>query len=183
MSDQTQNKEPQEQPEIKIQVNNTLDANAHSWKVLAAILAFGAVGLFAYGLKQAGLAAIASTGTVATLSLFLQLMLKNGLIALPSAKSDDDRIEGGKNAARAMAAAVAAIIERSSVLRLALISVGYGVLFVLAHLFVQQVLETFGNPFLAMAVPALGAAVICAPTVFVGFLRKLKGSAAARKQA
>ncbi|MGW8483571.1 hypothetical protein ACWGJP_10555 [Microbacterium sp. NPDC055903] len=160
-------------PDIHIH-NTNFDSGAHVWRVLATFLAIGALVSLAWGLAQFGMLELAATGTAAVISMLVQLMLRNGFIVLPSAKSDDARIEEGKSALKAIVGMVQAWIDRSSLLRLVLLAIGYGIAFVLLRTVIQFSLGVFGNIWVALAAGGLLASVICFPTLFAGIVHSMK---------
>ncbi|WP_129656317.1 hypothetical protein [Rothia halotolerans] len=157
-----------------IHIHNNVDANAHVWRVVGTVLAVGAFCSIAWGLGQAGLLELASALTTAFLFQFVALLLRNGIIVLPDSTSDDARIEDGKSAIRSIIGMVQAFIDRSSILRLALIAMAYGLAFIAARAAIQGMLGIFSNVFIAAGAGAAIAAVICAPTLFTGLFRALK---------
>lgn len=168
-------------PVLNVVNNNSVDSNAHVWRVAGTILAVAAFCSIAWGLGKAGLLDLASALVTAFLFQFLQLLFSNGIIVLPESKSDDARIEDGKNAIRALIDAGKAIIENSSILRLAFIAIGYALAFVGVRFLVTMGLGIFSNVFIAAGFGALLAAVICAPTLFAGIFRALKSKGGVRK--
>lgn len=167
----------QPSPPITVNVQNTnFDSNSHVWRVLATFLAIGAMVSLAYGLTQWGMLELAATGTTAIVSMLVQLMMRNGFIVLPEATSDDERIEEGKNALKAITGMIQAWIDRSSMLRLLLIAIGYGVAFILLRMLIAWALGVFGNIWIALAAGGLVASVICFPTLFTGVIRAMKAN-------
>ena len=160
-------------PQIHIH-HAAADAGAHIWRVLATFLAIGGMVSLAYGLAQWGLIDIAATGVTAFLTMLVQLMLRNGVIVLPSAPSDDQRITEGVGALRAIAGLVQAILDRSSLLRLTLIAAGYAVTFVLVRTLIGYALTVFGNVWIALAAGGIIASLICFPTLIAGLLSALR---------
>jgi hypothetical protein len=154
--------------------NNAMDSNAHVWRVVSTFLAIGALVSLAWGLAQFGMLELAATGTAAVFSMLVQLLMRNGFIVLPESASDDARIEEGKNALKAIIGMVQAILDRSSILRLTLIAISYGVLFILVRTLIQYALGVFGNIWIALAAGGLVASVICFPTLFAGLFRAMK---------
>ncbi len=68
-----------------------------------------------------------------------------------------------------------AMLDRSSLLRLVLIAMGYGIVFILMRAAVRVVLSAFiGNIFVAVGIGALIAAFVCFPTLLAGTMRALK---------
>lgn len=162
-------------PAIHIHQQGGLDAGAHLWRVLATFLAIGGVVSLAYGLAQWGLIDIAATGVTAFLTMLLQLMARNGMIALPGATgSDDQRITEGIGAIRAIVGLGSAILDRSSLLRLTLIAAGYAATFVLVRTLIGYALTIFGNIWIALAAGGIIASLICFPTLAVGLVRALR---------
>jgi hypothetical protein len=158
-----------------INIHNSVDANAHIWRVLATFLVIIGFVVIAWGLGQWGMLELAATGTAAVISMLLQLLLRNGFIVLPDSKSDGARIEEGKNALRSIVAMFQAMLDRSSLLRLVLIAVGYGIGFILVRAAISVVLGAFiGNIFFAIGFGAIIAAFICFPTLLAGTMRALK---------
>ncbi|GAA4525576.1 hypothetical protein GCM10023160_18670 [Brachybacterium paraconglomeratum] len=170
------------QSDTHVHVHNSsgLDANSHTWRVVATFLAIGSLISLAWGLAQFGMLELAATGTAAILSMQIQLMLRNGFIVLPDAKSDDARIEEGKNALRSIVGMFQAILDRSSILRLTMLSIGYGILFVLLRMAIQTALGIFTNIWIALAAGAIVASVICFPTLFAGLIRAMKAKKEAK---
>ncbi|HEX7351609.1 hypothetical protein [Brachybacterium sp.] len=161
------------QPDIHIH-NTNFDSGAHIWRVLATFLAIGSLVSLAYGLTQWGLLEIAATGTSAVLAMLFQLMIRNGFIVLGGEPSEDSRIQEGRNALKAIAGMIQAYIDHSSLLRLVLISIGYGVAFVLLRQTVTWALTIFTNIWMALAAGGVVAAFICFPTLFAGLLRAVR---------
>ncbi|PWH04962.1 hypothetical protein DEO23_15630 [Brachybacterium endophyticum] len=161
------------QPDIHIH-NTNFDSGAHIWRVLATFLAIGSLVSLAYGLTQWGLIEIAATGTSAVLAMLFQLMIRNGFIVFGDGPSEDARIEEGRNALKAIAGMIQAYIDHSSLLRLVLISIGYGVAFVLLRQTVTWALTVFTNIWMALAAGGVIAAFICFPTLFAGLLRAVR---------
>jgi hypothetical protein len=168
-------------PHIHIE-NKFGGAEAHGWKVLGVILAVAALVAGGYGLATAGLLELAASMIAAFLSMFLQLLFRNGVIVLPEKKSEDARIEEGKGAVKAIAGMVQAWIDRSSILRLALIAIGYAVVFILVRAGVSALLRLTANVWVAAMFGGLLAAAICAPTVFAGIVRTLKSKTNTKKE-
>ncbi|GAB3563309.1 hypothetical protein [Spelaeicoccus albus] len=168
--------QPDRQPIIEnhIHNNHTVDANAHVWRVAGTILAIAAFVSLAWGLSTAGLAELAASGTAAMISCLVQLLIRNGMIVIPERKSDDARIEEGKSAIKSIVGMFQAFLDRSSLLRLALIAIGYAVLFILLRAGIQALLGVFANIWIAGAFGAAVASVICAPTLFTGLFRAMK---------
>lgn len=167
------------QPDVHVSIQNVgLDANAHVWRVVATFLAIGGFVSFAWGLAQWGMLDLAATGSAAVISMLIQLLLRNGFIVLPESKSEDRRIEEGKNAIKAITGMVQALIDRSSILRLTLIAIIYGVAFMLLRAGIAMALGVFANIWIALAVGAIVASVICFPTLFAGLFRAMKSKAA-----
>lgn len=163
------------QPEIHVNVQNTnLDSNAHVWRVLGTIAAIAALVSLAYGLAEFGMLEMAATGTAATVAMLFQLLMRNGFIVLPESESDDQRIEEGKNALKAIVGMFQAILDRSSILRLTLIAIGYGIGFVLLRGVIAWALGVFTNIWIALAFGLLLAAFIVFPTLFAGIVKALK---------
>ncbi len=169
------------QPVINVDARTSVDSNAHVWRVLGTVLAVAAFCSIAWGLGQAGLLDLASALATAFLFQFLQLLFGNGIIVLPESKSSDARIEDGKSALRALIDAGKAIIENSSILRLALIAMLYALAFVAVRYIITIGLGVFSNVFIAAGFGALLAAVICAPTLFASIFRAMKSKGGARK--
>lgn len=161
------------QPDTHIH-NSNFDSGAHVWRVLATFLAIGSLVSLAYGLTQWGLIEIAATGTSAVLAMLFQLMIRNGFIVLGDGPSEDARIQEGRNALKAIAGMIQAYIDHSSLLRLVLISIGYGVAFVLLRQTVTWALTIFTNIWIALAAGGVIAAFICFPTLFAGLLRAVR---------
>lgn len=145
--------------------------------MLATFLAIGGLVSLAYGLAQWGLIDIAATGVTAFLSMLVQLLVRNGVIVLPSSPSDDHRIEEGRSALRAIAGMVQAILDRSSILRLTLFAAGWAVTFVLARTLIGYALGVFGNIWIALAAGGIVASLICFPTLVVGLVQALRTQA------
>lgn len=157
-----------------IHIHNNVDANAHIWRV-ATFLVITSFVCIAWGLSEWGMLELAATGTAAVLSMLVQLLLRNGFIVLPEARSDDKRIEAGKSALRDIVGMLQAVLDRSSLLRLVLIAMGYGIVFILVRAAVRVVLSAFiGNIFVAVGIGALIAAFVCFPTLLAGTMRALK---------
>lgn len=161
-----------ERPEVHI--HNNVDANAHVWRVGGTILAVAAFCSIAWGLGQAGLLDLASALMTAFLFQFVTLLLRNGVIVLPDTRNGDQRIEEGKSAIRSILGMCQAFVDRSSILRLALVAMVYGLAFIGARAAIQGALGIFANVFIAAGAGAAIAAVICAPTLFTGLFRALK---------
>lgn len=177
MSEQTTTGDlPEPAAPTEVHVHNNLDANAHAWRVLSTILLIGGLVSLAWGLAQAGLLEMAASGTAAVVSMLVQLLMRNGLIVIPESRSDDARIEDGKNAIRSIAGMVRAYLDHSSILRLALISVAYGALFILLRAGIHAALGIFSNIFIAGAAGAVAASVICFPTLLAGLLRAFRST-------
>lgn len=161
-------------PEIHIH-NSTLDAGAHVWRVVATFLAIGAFVSLAWGLAQWGWLDVAATGLTATMAMLVQLLARNGMIALPErAEVEDERIEAGRSAIRDIVGMVQAFIDRSSLARLTLIAVAYGVGFMVVRLIVAWGLGILGNVWVAIAVGLIVASLICFPTLFAGLMKAVK---------
>lgn len=162
----------------EVHVHNTsMDANAHIWRVVATFLLVGALVSLAYGLAEWGLLEMAATGATAFIMMLFQLLMRNGFIVLGGsgeAVNEDKRIEEGKGAIKAIVGMVQAFIDQSSILRLALIAVGYGVGFVLMRTLIAWGLGVFANIWIALAFGALLASIICFPTLFAGVFRMMK---------
>lgn len=162
------------QPDIHIH-NTNFDSGAHVWRVLATFLVLAALVSFAYGLSQWGLIEIAATGTSAVLAMLFQLMVRNGLIVFRGRPSEDVRIQEGRNALKAIAGMVQAYIDHSSRLRLLLISIGYGIGFVLLRETVTWALTIFTNVWMAMAAGGVIAAFLCFPPLFAELRPVVRG--------
>lgn len=162
------------QPKIEVNVSTQMDANAHSWKVLGTFLVCGALVSLAWGLATAGLLELASTMVAAFFFQFGSLLLRNGLIVIPNKTSEDARIEQGKSAVRSIVGMFQAFLDRSSMLRLAALAGIYALLFIGARSLISLALGLFGNIWIAAAAGALLAAIICAPSLFSGWMRALK---------
>lgn len=162
-----------------IHIHNDVDANGHLWRVIATFLLItGTIGI-AWGFAQAGLLEGAAVMLTASLSMEVQLLMKNGFIVIPDPKSDDQRIERGKNALRDIAEMAAAIIERSSILRVTVLSIGYGAIFVILRAGLQLALGAWlSNIWLALGTGAIVASVFVFPTLFTSFFRKLRSNRA-----
>ena len=110
-------------------------------------------------------------------------MLRNGFIVLGGSgeqTDEDQRIAEGKGAIKAITGMIQAYIDQSSILRLALIATGYGVGFVLVRTLIAWCLGVFANIWIALAVGALIASVICFPTLFAGAFRAMKNKKAVK---
>ena len=158
-----------------IHIHNTVDSSAHIWRVVATFLLIIGFVVIAWGLSEWGMLELAATGTAAVLSMLVQLLLRNGFIVLPTTTSDDERIEAGKSALRDIVGMLTAMLDRSSLLRLVLIAIGYGLLFILVRAAIQVVLTgLITNIFVAAGIGAIIAAFICFPTLLVGLRRALQ---------
>lgn len=155
--------------------NDSMDSGSHLFRVIATfLLIIGAVAI-GWGFAQNGMLDLVAVVLTATLSMQIQLMLRNGIIVLPDKKSDDERIEAGKSAARDIMGAFKAILDRSSLLRITLIAIGYGLLFGMVRAGIQLALGTWmSNLYLALGTGAVVASAICFPTLFVGMYRAMK---------
>lgn len=164
-----------EEHKTEVHVHNTsMDANAHLWRVIATfLLVMGCVSFF-WGLAEWGMLEMAATAATATLAMLFQLLVRNGVIVLPESKSEDARIEEGKSAVKAILGMIQAYLDRSSLLRLTLIAILYGGAFVLVRTLIAWGLGVFANIWIAMAVGAVIASIICFPTLFAGVFRAMK---------
>lgn len=158
-----------------ININNSIDSSAHIWRVLATFLVITGFVVIAWGLGQWGMLELAATGTAAVISMLVQLLMRNGFIVLPDSRSEDARIEEGKNALRSIVGMLQAMIDRSSLMRLVLIAIVYGLVFILVRAVISVVLGVFvTNLAFAIGLGAIIAAFICFPTLLAGSLRALK---------
>ncbi len=173
-----------EEHKTEVHVHNTsMDANAHIWRVVATFLLCASLVSLAWGLAEWGMLEMAATGATAFLMMLFQLMLRNGFIVLGGSgeqTDEDQRIAEGKGAIKAITGMIQAYIDQSSILRLALIATGYGVGFVLVRTLIAWCLGVFANIWIALAVGALIASVICFPTLFAGAFRAMKNKKAVK---
>lgn len=179
MSSDTQNNEPQDQPEIHVHNKIEVGTGNDVIRILTTLLICGMVTLVGWGLAVAGWANVAATGLAATLSLWIQLQFRVGLLAIPKRKaSDDERIEAGHNAIRALWGMAQATIDRSNSMMLLAYSVAYGIVFTIARAGIELGLVVFANPFMAGAMGCLVGALIIGPGEIAKGLRHLRSKKA-----
>ncbi|OYO14040.1 hypothetical protein [Enemella evansiae] len=143
----------------------------HAWTVLGTLLACGAAGMVAWVVSAAGMLDLAATGLTFFTQL-LSMMFKVGLLVLPEKKSSDFSETSGllKTAWREFQEFQA----KSPIWRLAVLALGFTIVFMIARLGLSFALGVFGNIWIAGAAAALLASLIVAPNLFSGFFSRLK---------
>lgn len=159
--------------EQNININIERDGS-HGWKVLATLLACGAVGMTAWAISNAGALDLAATGLTMFLAQLISMMMKVGLIVLPEKKTGNFTETSGflKTAMHEFQVWQA----NSPIWRLAAMAMGYTVVFMIARWGLSIVLSVFSNVWIAGAASALVAALIVAPNLFSSMFKSMSKS-------
>lgn len=142
---------------------------AHGWSVAAAILAGGAIFVFAWYLSQNGLLDIMAT----FLSMFIVSLIRQlspGLVA--TAPAEWKRTAG---LIATMRADWLLWLERRRLLSHVLLAAGYGVLFVCGRGIMIVLLNFVASPLIAIAIGLASSAMLASPILFKALFDTVAG--------
>lgn len=160
-------------------INNIIESSGKRWiEILGTLLLCAAVGMVAYALANYGWLEIAATMLTMFLFQWVRMMIATGLIVLPdrSADGEPEDFHASKGIIKTFAADYAAWQAKSGALRLAGLAVAYTAGFMICRWGIGIALTVFSSPWIAGAAAAVIGAVIIAPDMITGVVKKMKAS-------
>ena len=142
---------------------------AHGWQVLGTLLGMGGIGAIAYAMAQAGFIDFAATALTMFFFQFVTLMFKSGVLQLPEQKANEFTATSG--ILRTIWQDYQRFQANSPVWRLAMLALGYTVLFMLMRYLLTLAMGIFDNVWVASGLVAFLAALIVAPQMFTKIFR------------
>lgn len=162
MSDQT----------INVNVERGGGPENHAWTVLGTLLACGAVGMAAWAISNAGMLDMAATGLSFFFLQLVTMLFKAGLIVVPEKNSSD--FSESRNILKTLWREFQEFQGRSPIWRMALLALGFTLVYMLFRLGLSVALGVFGNIWIAGAASALTASLIVSPKLFSGMFSKMR---------
>ena len=144
--------------------------------MLGTLLGVGGVGAIAWAMAQAGFLEFAATGLTMFLVQLVSLMFKSGMLQLPEHKTTEFTATSG--ILRTIWQDYQRFQASSPVWRLALLALGYTVVFMLMRFLLTLALGIFENVWVAGGMAALLAALIVAPQMFSKVFRTMNNARA-----
>lgn len=144
----------------------------HTWTVLGTLLACGAIGMLAWAVSAAGALDLAATGLSFFFVQLFSMMFKAGFIVMPE-KNSSDFVES-RGMLKTLWREFQEFQGRSPIWRMALLALGFTVVYMVFRLGLSFALGVFSNIWIAGAASALIASFIVSPRLFSSMFSKMK---------
>ena len=159
-------------------------------RIVATLLLFGGLGMLVWAVGQGPMAEYASIAAGASLVFFCGRLWSRGVIGVPTATANaaaqagrgDADAEFLRQVAQSASSVSGGYLRRCSIPILLLISVGYGVAFLLVREGVSAAMHVFQNLWIAGGVSLLLGSLVVMPSLFPSMFASLRRSGVIRPE-